>query len=168
MRTLTRRAALRPLLFLASLAALACGGPKTQSISGVIRDASGPVQGAVVRLQHFPTTECRDLGASTRELTAVERAEFALCAIDLFPVSTDASGAFGFPDLAAGWYSMSVRWTIDQRPAVAAPNTVIDGFAIIYLETRSMPPRYILSALGTAPFELKPGQQLTRDFTHRP
>lgn len=159
---------MRQPLLLASLAALACGAPKTQAISGTIRDANGPVQNAVVRLQHFPTTACRDLATSTKQPTPAEQAEFTRCAVNLAPDSTDAAGTFSFPDVAPGWYSMSVRWTIDQKPAVAAPNTVIDGFTIIYLETRSMPPRYILTALGMAPFELRPGERLTRDFTHHP
>jgi hypothetical protein len=159
---------MRRSLLLTSLAVLACGAPKTQAVSGTIRDVNGPVQNAIVRLQHFPTTACRDLASSTKQPTPAEQAEFARCAVDLAPDSTDAAGAFSFPDVAPGWYSMSVRWTIDQKPAIAAPNTVIDGFTIIYLETQSQPPRYILTALGLTPFELKAGERLTRDFTHRP
>jgi hypothetical protein len=158
----------RRFLSLSLVAALACTSSGTQGIAGTIRDANGPVQGAVVRLQFFPTTVCRDLGASTRELTPAERDEFARCAGDIAPITTDASGAYSFAGLAPGWYSMSVRWTIDQKPAVAAPNTIVDGFVIIYMETRSMPPQYILSALGVAAFELKAGQQVRRDFNFRP
>jgi hypothetical protein len=161
----------RRFLALALLASLACSPkapPAPPGISGTIRDVNGPVRNATVRLQFFPTTVCRDLGASTKGLTPAEQAEFARCATDIAPFTTDATGTFSFPGLAPGWYSMSVRWTIDEKPAVAAPNTIVDGFVIIYMETRSMPPRYILSALGTAALELKPGQQVTRDFTFRP
>jgi hypothetical protein len=170
---------MRRFVILASAASIACGAPGgdstpgaqgaqgTQGISGTIQNAAGPVGGAIVRLQHFPTTACRDL-SSARTLTPAQQDEFAKCASNLAPDTTDGSGAYRVDGIAPGWYSMNVRWTIDQKPAVAEPNTIVDGFLIIYMETRRMPPQYVLSALDTAAFEVKAGQQAVRNFTFRP
>jgi hypothetical protein len=158
---------MRRFVILATFASLACAAPGRQGISGTVQDSNGPVSGAIVQLQHFPTAACRDLGAAA-ELTPAQRDEFTRCTINIQPDTTDGSGAYRVDGLAPGWYSMNVRWTIDQKPAVAAPNTIIDGFLIIYMETRSVPPRYIVSALDAAAFEVKAGEQVARNLSFRP
>ena len=73
-------------VFLSVVAGLAAGNPAPVTWSGQLRDARGkPLAGAHV--------ECREVQSGRVSSS-----------------QTDSSGAFAFPDLAPGSYSISVRW----------------------------------------------------------
>jgi hypothetical protein len=151
-------------LFLCAIVAAPAGA---QVITGSVRGPGGPVADAGVSIQYFPTARCKDLGAMTTDQSAAEKAEFARCMRRLPTVKTNAKGQFEAKGLTPGWYGLTFRWRLAQKPVSNPPFGRYDGYVVMHT-VGSNPADYYVLALLQAPFELKAGGRVDKSFVYRP
>jgi hypothetical protein len=157
---MTARTSLRSLVGLVGTLALASPlRAQVGNVSGTLTTRGARVVNATVALTAFREQACAELAART-DRSKAEDDRLAACRTESArTMHADRLGHFEFQGLPPGWYALTASWTYGNF-LVSCPGRAGSGWTV---RNVAQGDDYGVRATS-APFELKAGDRLARDF----
>ena len=106
--------------------------PMPATLAGTVRDADGPIVGALVRLTAYQDDRCVALARSAESPSEQDQQALRACAVPLAEAVSDEAGRYTFANVRPGSYDLTVAWTLrPSQPVPSDPIFIQGAYAVV-------------------------------------
>ena len=138
------------------------------ALFGTLLGLDGPMQQAEVTLTFYPGEACEKLATSADDLSEADQQQLTACSQALAPTRADEQGRYRITELTPGWYSLSLSWTLSQKPDQLGLMSMAfrNGFLTVLGESTDNPGTYVGIAVMNDPFYYSGTEAQQVDFDY--